>query len=331
MCLPCTAEKQFQNFLNFYCQYKNFLCQIEEMKESMIKYEGWQKSEYLPSGWIYKISWEGYTKDKEWTQNIRYLSKEGEPYESMKNVFEFMSKKAYSQFDFDNCKEFIRIQNCPEKKYKWQPGDHTLPSGWKKRISEGDAQMEWFLSPQNRMYRSRYVAIQDMIKKSYPEIKIEEMRELMIKHENWQRSEYLPHNWLFKINWEGTTNNGKWSENLCYFSREGITFGSNITAVEYMKESSDYNGEDEDRCKEFSKRRNQETQEVRFQWQEGDHTLPRGWKMRKTGEREFILSPEGIQYMSRVVSVTDMVKRGCREADIEEMRRKLKYEGKNIL
>ena len=70
---------------------------------------------------------------------------------------------------------------------------------------------------------------------------------------------------------------------------------------------------------------------MRFQWQEGDHTLPRGWKMRKTGEREFILSPEGIQYMSRVVSVTDMVKRGCREADIEEMRRKLKYEGKNIL
>ena len=249
----------------------------------------------------------------------------------MKNVFEFMSKKSYSQFDFDNCKEFIRIQNCPEKKYKWQPGDHTLPSGWKKRISEGDAQMEWFLSPQNRMYRSRYVAIQDMIKKSYPEIKIEEMRELMIKHENWQRSEYLPHNWLIKINWEGTTNNGKWSENLCYFSREGIAFGSNITAVDYMKESSDYNEEDEARCKEFSKRRNQETQEVRFQWQEGDHTLPRGWKMRKTGEREFILSPEGIQYMSRVVSVTDMVKRGCREADIEEMRRKLKYEGKNIL
>ena len=58
---------------------------------------------------------------------------------------------------------------------------------------------------------------------------------------------------------------------------------------------------------------------------------PMTTKMRKTGEREFILSPEGIQYMSRVVSVTDMVKRGCREADIEEMRRKLKYEGKNIL
>ena len=49
--------------------------------------------------------------------------------------------------------------------------------------------------------------------------------------------------------------------------------------------------------------------------------------MRKTGEREYILSPEGVQYMSRVVSLTDMVKRGCREADIEEMRSKLKYEG----
>ena len=49
--------------------------------------------------------------------------------------------------------------------------------------------------------------------------------------------------------------------------------------------------------------------------------------MRKTGEREYILSPEGVQYMARVVSLTDMVRRGCREADIEEMRSKLKYEG----
>ena len=35
--------------------------------------------------------------------------------------------------------------------------------------------------------------------------------------------------------------------------------------------------------------------------------------------------------MSRVVSLTDMFKRGCRETDIEEMRSKLKYEGETTL
>ena len=302
--------------------------EIEDMKESMINYENWQRSEYLPFGWMYKIYWEGFTRDKEWTQNIRYLSREGVPYESMKNVLEFMSSKSeYTEADAANCKEFVKMNNAPEKKFEWLPGDDSLPSGWKRRFSEGDAKMEWFLSPQGRMYRSRFVAIQDMIRKNYSEKDVDEMRELMIKHENWRRSAYLPHNWMYKINWEGQCNNGKWSDNLSYLSREGVTFESNRTAIEYMAASSDYDEEDEQRCKEFSKKRNQETQEVRFQWNDGNHTVPKGWKMRKTGEREFILSPEGHQYMSRVVAVTDMVKRGCLESDIEEMRSKLKYEG----
>ena len=135
--------------------------EIEEMKVKMINYEGWQRSQYLPSGWMFKIYWEGFTKEKEWTQNIRYLSREGVPYESMKNVLEFIVDRAgYSKTDVENCKEFVRVQNCPEKKFKWQPGDDSLPSGWKKRITEGEAKFEWFLSPDNRMYRSRYVAIQ---------------------------------------------------------------------------------------------------------------------------------------------------------------------------
>merc|ERR1712025_1554480 len=99
-----------------------------------------------------------------------------------------------------------------------------------------------------------------MIRKNYSEEDVDEMRELMIKHENWRRSAYLPHNWMYKINWEGQCNNGKWSDNLSYLSREGVTFESNRTAIEYMAASSDYDEEDEQRCKEFSKKRNQETQ-----------------------------------------------------------------------
>ena len=153
------------------------------------------------------------------------------------------------------------------------------------------------------------------------------MRELMIKHENWKRSEYLPRDWLYKIHWEGQMRDGKYSENLVYFSREGVTCESNKTAVEYMRDSPDYDEQDEIRCKEFAKRRNQETQDVRFKWNDGDHTVPKGWKMRKTGEREYILSPENIQYMSRVVALIDLIRKNSNLEEIEAMREKLVHEG----
>ena len=292
-------------------------------------YEGWTTSEYLPSGWLYKIICEGYTKDNKWYNTISYFSSEDELLESMKHVQEHMEKHPrYDDNDIENTKIFLETQKSQEKKHNWEEGDETIPKNWKMRISETENKWQFFLSPEGKQYRSRFVAIQDMAKRSFYSVKhIDEMRELMIKHEQWQRSEYLPRDWIFKINWEGTLTSGKYSDNLYYMSRECVVFGSNITAVDYMKESPFYTEEDEARCKEFSKRRNQETQEMRFEWLEGDHTLPKGWKMRKSGEREYILSPVGIQYMSRVVSLTDMVKRGCREADIEEMRSKLKYEG----
>ena len=48
-------------------------------------------------------------------------------------------------------------------------------------------------------------------------------------------------------------------------------------------------------------------------WTQGDHTVPNRWKARKTEDREFILFPEGTQYMSRVFVLLDMVKREYEE------------------
>ena len=303
---------------------------VKKMRQLMINHENWSRSEFLPEDWLFKIMCEGVTKDNKWYNTIFYLSREGNALESMKNVQDYMEKrKEYSKKDIDNCKLFLELHKSHDKKYEWNDGDETIPKNWKMRTSETEHKWQFFLSPEGKQYRSRYVAIQDMIKKNYSSQSIDEMRELMINHENWKRSEYLPHNWLYKVNWEGQTHRGKWSDNLVYLSRDGVTFESNKAAVEHMRESAEYDEEDEARCREFVKRRNQETQEVRFQWGPGDETVPRGWRMRRTGGREYILSPEGLQYMSRVVALTDMVKRRCSEADIEQMRSKLKYEGWN--
>ena len=116
----------------------------------------------------------------------------------MKNVYEFMTSKPdeYFQSDFDNCKEFVKLQNCPEKKFSWEDGDESLPEGWKKRISRGEAEMEWILSPEGRMYRSRVIALQDMIQRAKPQHLIEEMRRKLI-HDGWQTDVLFPEGGYF--------------------------------------------------------------------------------------------------------------------------------------
>merc|ERR1719244_1133640 len=157
----------------------------------MIDHEGWQRHELLPKDWMFKVLWEGELKNKEWSQNLRYLSREGVPLESMKGVTDYMaSSKGYTDKDMEKCREFAKLQSCPEKKYTWFDGGSSLPQGWKKRTSEGDSQFEWILSPEGRMFRSRYVAIQDMIKRNCGDDEVEEMREKLVGEENWQRSEF---------------------------------------------------------------------------------------------------------------------------------------------
>ena len=120
----------------------------------------------MPNNWLFKVVCEGFTKDKKWYSTIHYLSKEGSTFESMKSVLDFIQTSGeYSEQDVENGKAFLAEQKAPEKKYEWNDcGDH-LPAGWKTRVSEGDSKMEWILSPEGRMYRTRYMAIQDMLKK----------------------------------------------------------------------------------------------------------------------------------------------------------------------
>ena len=48
------------------------------------------------------------------------------------------------------------------------------------RVSDGDAEMQWFLSPDGLSYRSRYTAVQDMIKRKQDVEEVEHMKELMV-------------------------------------------------------------------------------------------------------------------------------------------------------
>ena len=172
------------------------------MKESMVAYEGWERHPLLPAGWLFKNVCEGFTKDKKWYSSLHYLTSEGLAFQSLSTVLDHLqSNPLYShcaQQAVRNCKEFLKEQKPADIKYKWQPGDHTLPEGWKMRISESENKWQFFLSPEGRQYRSRYVAIQDMIKRGHSVESVEVMRGLLVEQENWRVSELLPPAWLYQ-------------------------------------------------------------------------------------------------------------------------------------
>ena len=168
---------------------------VEEMKELMILHEGWQRSDLMPNNWLFKVVCEGFTKDKKWYSTIHYFSDQGDTFVSMKGVLKRLKEVGASPKVIENCNQFMLEQKPANVKYDWSEGDDTVPKGWKLRISESESEWQWMLNPEGFQFRSRYTAVQDMIKKKQKKALIDEMKELMVMHEGWKRSELLPVGW----------------------------------------------------------------------------------------------------------------------------------------
>ena len=269
-------------------------------------------------------------KDGKKSENIRYLSREGQPYESLKNVLEFMSSKPYyTSGDTEKCKEFAKIMREPSKKYDWNDGDDSLPANWKMRVSGGDAEMEWILSPEGVMYRSRVIALQDMIKRELPEDIVEEMRGKLL-HEGWVTDPLFPDKWLIK-KWEGKkrSKTGKLDQDLKFLTREGHRLESFKTVIEHL-EAYKYGDEAISNVKAFKEQWSVSVRRGGFDWEECSISLPAGWQKRRgqgKTESEHILSPEGVQFRSRYSALLHLHKQGARAEVIRDMRSKLSFEG----
>ena len=269
--------------------------EVDELrKKLLISNEKWRTHNLLPKDWILKGVGDSAKRDKSASSTtFTLMSKEGEVFHSMKTAMEMMKKNpSYTNKDMDNCKEFLRSVVCyGEKKFSWKDGDESLPKGWKSRLyvkeedeekeREGvpeDLRREYILSPEGLTYRSRFVAILDMFKRGCSQDDIEVMKVKMVHYENWEKSALLPAGWMFKKISEGFTKDKKWYSTLHYFSREGQVFDSMKNVLAHLDSSAEYNKEDGEKCKEFLQ--DQKPAEIKHEWNEGDESLPDGWKMR---------------------------------------------------
>ena len=283
--------------------------EIEAMRQSMINHEYWIEDEQLPSQWLYKIIWEGKNiKCSKPQMNVTYLTREGAHYTSCRAAIQHMRQHSvYSSHDQDSLKKLSKslANNLTQNRQDWIKDDETVPSGWKLRYSEGKSSQQWILSPNDgKQYRSRFSAIQDMIKNKdlYTEEEIEKMRELMVVHESWIKEERLPSNWLYKITWEGQHKSKQCQSNIIFLSSEGDYFGSFKTASEHMEKLNHYSEFNQENLRNLQTELHNNLTLSREDWVEDDETLPNGWMKRFANKWEYFLRPDGRQFKSRCVA-----------------------------
>ena len=100
---------------------------------SKLQFEGWETDEFLPSGWLYKRTWEGMITGGSISTNTVYLTREGKVFESVKLAVEFMeSLEEYKEKDVEQLKAFQAQLNrvTTKRRDDWKESD-TVPPGWK--------------------------------------------------------------------------------------------------------------------------------------------------------------------------------------------------------
>ena len=279
---------------------------------------------FLPSGWFYKM-WEGENRKQKLDRNLFFVSREGVRLESFKNVIEYMKESdVYGEEDIENIQKYKKAEGADLRRrtWDWADGGDTLPRGWKRRPAVGQNEQERILAPDGQQFRSRYSALQHLVKTGSPSSDIENMKSKLV-HEGWLAHASLPNKWIMKNNYEATYSK------LSYISDNGLVFESVKSAIEYMKAfDQKYSQEDVENLKNLLSSMNKTAVKKRGDWVE-DETIPQGWKRRVLGStgKEFILRSDGRQFASRCNAILHMVKEGYSQTEISRMKSKLSYEG----
>ena len=271
------------------------------------------------------------------------IDHEGEKLEGFEPAVKLMESNGdlYKEQDKDALKTFFEIQSGQLRmlRYSWNQEDKSIPSGWRSRRTGNKT---FLLSPSGEQFPSRVAILQNLLKEEEVVVdEVEEMIKLVIDHEGWRRSEYLPTNWIFKVIWSFGATGREASMNLKILSNEGHILTSYSSAKAYIESRQIYSREDVCNVDQLAtenakERRLQDTRRAASfteatvkttkTW-ENAQGLPLGWKIKKN-EKPLYLSPDGRQLSGLPNVLTEVTnKTGVDSSEAELVRGALVEEG----
>jgi len=197
-------------------------------------HEGWEGSEHLPDGWLYKVN-ESKVNGKT-NRSWKFLSSEGLLFESVKSSLDYMkTTSAYPEQIEDNIRKLLKIDNRSkggDTSSKWIYDVNICPTGWRTKIHQNGDRL--YRMENGREFSSLLSAFIHMRENKINPEKLNEIRGFL-KHEGWEYDRLLPTGWQMKY---------LSRDSSMFLDREGRYFDSIKTAVNFISDSQDYTAND---------------------------------------------------------------------------------------
>ena len=208
----------------------------------------------------------------------------------------------------------IRAAMARAELWHWKDDGETLPAGWKTRKSGKTKVL--FLSPDGQQFESRVRGLQHLIKEEFGEEQVTEMKDCVIKHENWEENQMLPESWIFK---------DLQSRYPRFLTGTGELLNSFEAATGHIQAKY----EDPSKLLEsmsifrhdIAKRR----RVAKHVWDTSE-LLPAGWRQRRKGSNLYLLSPSQVQVQGAAAALRHMVQHDYADQQVAAMERLLKKE-----
>ena len=157
---------------------------IEKMKKGLLTEDGWERTTYLPPGWLKRKSndYNVFLTPDLQTIRSRGLEKIFEKLKLDKSLIPIIKKEVSLKANsLDN---------------EWED-DPSLPSGWKISWDLSSARNHKFKTRGGKVFIGRSSAIRVMISENYPENDLETMKN-GFELDGWMPSALLPRGWMTK-------------------------------------------------------------------------------------------------------------------------------------
>ena len=204
------------------------------------KYDWLENRDTLPEGWKYRT-----VVCSNGLERHFFLAPDGSSYSGRKQAVDYMKKNDFKPDDIKKMESGFKV--------KWVENDPNVPAGWKTRSTDmktkaGVIAMQWFLSPEGKMFRGKKSAI-DYITNSGRYTK-EDIRKLRCSGETPTKTQYdwnetdttVPPGW--KSTMITVNSFGKIVESKRYLSPDGRFCSSRIDALKYMHRENIFRVED---------------------------------------------------------------------------------------
>ena len=212
---------------------------------------------------------------------------------------------------------------------QWIDGSDFLPAGWCYKTVHGfTADYCKVMTSDGIVLNSKVKALSYMIDNQFSEEDINKMRASFL-YDGWSESNLLPDQWRYrKCKAERNEYN--------FISPSGEIFTSRRSLIDFFRSSEEFDDEDVQNALVF-------IEEIKATWvnnqqdyQEGDETIPPGWKIkyfmglkanRETRQRQYILSPSGARFQTRSKALQFMIQSEHSAEHISYMFTQLELEG----